>query len=134
MLRFASLALVVASSALFGCSAPAPAETTVSLVSERSLLDADISVSTPVARGNNELFVQLRPHALASTDGPVRLLAVDATMAAHAHEAHAEAIDEADAGFYAKKLDLFMTGRWLVTLELAFGDEPDSVSLPIDVP
>jgi hypothetical protein len=117
--------------ALVGCSAPAPAATSVSLVSERGLLDADVTVSTPVARGDNELFVQLRPHA---ADGPVRLLAVDATMAAHAHEAHAEAIDEADAGFYAKKLDLFMTGRWLVTLELSFADEPDSVSLPIDVP
>ena len=132
MHRLAFLALVVVASwALFGCSGPAPAQTTVSLVSERGLLDADISVSTPVARGNNELFVQLHPHA---ADGSARLLAVDATMAAHAHEAHAEAIDEADAGFYAKKLDLFMTGRWLVTLELAFGDEPDSVSLPIDVP
>lgn len=133
MLRLACLAVVVASSASFGCSAPAPAETTVSLVSERGLLDADISVKTPVARGNNELFVQLRPHAPAADDS-ARLLAVDATMAAHGHEAHAEAIDEADAGFYAKRLDLFMTGRWLVTLQLAFGDEPDSVSLPIDVP
>jgi hypothetical protein len=133
VLRFAFLALVVTSSALLGCSAPAPAETTVSLVSERSLLDADIRVSTPVARGDNELFVQLRPHVPAA-EGSARLLAVDATMAAHAHEAHAEAIAETDGGFYAKKLDLFMTGRWLVTLELAFADEPDRVSLPIDVP
>ena len=125
------LALVVASCACFGCSAPAPAETTVSLVSERGLLDADISVGTPVARGHNELFVQLRPHA---GDGPARLLAVNATMAAHAHEAHAEAIDETDSGFHAKELDLFMTGRWLVTLDLAFAGEPDRVSLPIDVP
>lgn len=132
MLRLAFSWFVV-SSALLGCSAPAPAETTVSLVSERGLLDADISVGTPVARGDNELFVQLRPHARA-VEGSARLLAVDATMAAHAHEAHAEVIDEADAGFYAKKLDLFMTGRWLVTLELAFGDEPDRMSLPIDVP
>jgi hypothetical protein len=133
VLRFAFLAVVVASSALFGCSAPAPAETTVSLVSERGLLEADVSVSTPVARGNNELFVHLRPLAQAA-DGPARLLAVDATMAAHAHEAHAQVIDEADAGFHAKNLDLFMTGRWLVTLELTFANEPDRVSLPIDVP
>ena len=49
--------------ALFGCSAPAPAETSVSLVSERGLLDADIRIGTPVQRGNNELFVDLRPHA-----------------------------------------------------------------------
>ena len=131
--RFAFWALVVASSACFGCSAPAPAETTVSLVSERGLLDAEISVGTPVARGNNELFVQLRPHAKVA-DGPARLLAVNATMAAHAHEAHAEAIDETDSGFHVRELDLFMTGRWLVTLDLAFAGEPDSVSLPIDVP
>jgi hypothetical protein len=133
VLRSLLVPLVLASSALFGCSGPAPAETTVSLVSERGLLDADISFGTPVARGSNELFVQLRPHSHA-TDGRARLIAVHATMAAHAHEAQAEAIDETDSGFYAKKLDLFMTGRWLVTLDLAFASEPDSVSLPIDVP
>jgi hypothetical protein len=75
--------------------------------------------------------VQLRPHA---TSGDARLLAVDATMAAHAHEAHAEVIDETDAGFIATDLDLFMSGRWLVTLELSLADEPDQVSLPVDVP
>jgi len=117
--------------ALVGCSAPAPAETTVSLVSERGLVEADVRVNTPVQRGNNELFVTLRPHA---SDGTPQLLAVDATMAAHAHAAMAESIDETSRGFHAKNLDLFMTGRWLLTLELALGDEPDSASLAIDVP
>lgn len=125
------LALLFAVTALAACSAPDPAETSVSLVSERGLVDADIRIVTPVARGKNQLFVQLRPHAAA---GEARLLAVDATMAAHAHEAHAAAIDETDAGFVATDLDLFMTGRWLLTLELSLADEPDSVSLPIDVP
>lgn len=129
MLR--SLALLLAVTALVGCSAPTPAETSVSLVSERGLVDADVTIVTPVARGKNQLFVQLRPHAAA---GEARLLAVGATMAAHAHEAHAEAIDETDAGFVATDLDLFMTGRWLVTLELSLADEPDQVSLPVDVP
>jgi len=117
--------------ALVGCSAPAPAETSVSLVSDRGLLDADIRIGTPVQRGNNELFVTLHPHA---ADGAARLLAVDATMAAHAHAAQAELIDETPTGFHATKLDLFMTGRWLITLELSLADEPDSVSLAIDVP
>jgi len=125
------LALLFAVTALVGCSAPDPAETSVSLVSERGLVDADIRIVTPVARGKNQLFVALRAHAAA---GEARLLAVDATMAAHAHEAHAEAIDETDVGFVATDLDLFMTGRWLLTLELSLADEPDSVSLPIDVP
>lgn len=125
------ISAVLACAWLVGCSAPAPAETTLSLVSERGLVEADIRIGTPVERGNNELFVELRPHAVA---GDVRLLAVDATMAAHAHEAHAEAIDEAGSLFHATHLDLFMTGRWLVTLELSLAGEPDSVSLPIDVP
>jgi hypothetical protein len=127
--RFAHLAAVAV--ALAGCSAPAPADTSVSLVSERGLLDADVRISTPVARGDNELFVELRPHA--GVGAPL-LLAVDASMAAHGHEAHAELIDVTATGFHATKLDLFMTGRWLLTLELALADEPDSVSLPIDVP
>jgi len=116
---------------LCGCAVPAPAETSVSLVSERGLLDADIRVGTPVTRGNNELFVQLRAHG---ADGVAQLLSVDASMAAHGHSAHAETIDDTGAGFDAKNLDLFMTGRWLVTLELSLDDEPDSLSLPIDVP
>lgn len=128
---FRPLALLVAATALAGCSAPDPAETSVSLVSERGLVEADVTIVTPVARGKNQLRVQLRPHA---TQGEARLLAVDATMAAHAHEAHAEAIDETDAGFVATDLDLFMTGRWLLTLELSLADEPDRVSLPVDVP
>jgi hypothetical protein len=126
-----SLTLLLAVTALAGCSAPAPAETTVSLISERGLLDADVTIVTPVARGDNQLFVRLRPHA---APGEARLLAVDATMAAHAHEAHAGAIDETDSGFVATELDLFMTGRWLLTLELSLADEADRVSLPVDVP
>jgi hypothetical protein len=129
--RFPYLVAPALLGALVGCSAPAPAETSLSLVSERGLLDADVRIVTPVQRGNNELFVTLRPHA---ADGTPRLLAVDATMAAHAHTAQAELIDETPQGFHAAQLDLFMTGRWLLTLELSLADEPDSVSLAIDVP
>ena len=125
------MVLLLVATALVGCSAPDPAETHVALVSERGLVDADVTIVTPVARGNNQLIVQLRPRA---APGEARLLAVDATMAAHAHEAHAEAIDETEEGFVATELDLFMTGRWLLTLELSLADEPDRVSLPIDVP
>jgi hypothetical protein len=123
--------LLASSAALAGCSSPAPAETSLSLVSDAGLLDADVRVVTPVERGNNELFVQLRPR---SSDGMAQLLAVDASMPAHGHEAHASNIDEAGTTFHASGLNLFMTGRWLVTLQLSLADEPDSVSLPLDVP
>jgi hypothetical protein len=116
---------------LVACSAPAPAATTLTLVSDRGLLDVDVQFQAPVERGNNQLFVALRPLAAA---GEAQLLEVDATMPAHAHEAHAAAIDVTDAGFRATDLDLFMTGRWLVTLELSLAEEADSVSLPVDVP
>jgi hypothetical protein len=122
---------VMATAGLAGCSAPAAADTTLSVVSEHGLLEADVRVSTPVQRGNNELFVTLRPHA---GGGAPSLLAVDASMPAHAHEAHAELIDETDVGFHASQLDLFMTGRWLLTLELSLDGEPDRATLPIDVP
>jgi hypothetical protein len=116
---------------LIACSAPAPAETTLTLVSDRGLADADVRFQAPVERGDNELFVTLRPHAAAVE---AELLAVDATMAAHAHQAHATSIDATSAGFHAAQLDLFMTGRWLITLELSFSGQTDSVSLPVDVP
>lgn len=131
VLRFAQAAAVTLTAALAGCSAPAPADTLLSLVSERGLLDADVRITTPVRRGDNELFVTLRPH---SGDGAPSLLAVDGTMPAHAHEAHAAVIDQTETGFHVAELDLFMTGRWLLTLELSLSDEPDSASLPIDVP
>lgn len=116
---------------LVACSEPAPAATSLTLVSDRGLVDVDVRFQSPVERGNNELFVTLRPHAAA---GDAQLLAVDATMPAHAHAAHAALIDATDAGFRARDLDLFMTGRWLVTLGLSVAEQPDSVSLPVDVP
>jgi len=103
----------------------------VSLVSERGLVEADVRIASPVVRGDNEVFVELRPH---EAKGEPRLLAVDATMAAHGHEAHAEEIERSADGYRAGPLTLFMTGRWLVELQLSLGDETDSVSLPVDVP
>jgi len=94
-------------------------------------LDADVRFAGPVERGDNELFVELRPLASA---GEAELLAVDASMAAHAHEAHAESIAATDAGFRVDNLDLFMTGRWQLELSVAVAGQVDSVSLPVDVP
>jgi hypothetical protein len=116
---------------LAGCSEPAPAEVSVSLVSDRGLLDADIRVATPVARGPNELFVQLHPRHGA---GEAALISVRATMAAHGHQSSEATVERTEAGFHADNFDLFMSGRWHVVLELALDEQRDSVSLPVDVP
>jgi len=127
-----SLARLLAAAALAaGCSAPAPAATSVSLVSERGLLDVDASFDGPVVRGDNQLLVALRAR---SEPGDASLLAVDASMPAHGHEAHAQSIAPGDDGFHVSGLNLFMTGRWELSLSLALGDQTDSVSLPVDVP
>jgi hypothetical protein len=116
---------------LFGCSAPAPAATSLSLVSERGLIDAEVQVETPVARGDNTLLIQLKPH---QETGTPELVAVDASMPAHAHSANAPTIVATGDGFQVSGLDLFMTGRWLVVLQLSLDGQSDSASLPVDVP
>jgi hypothetical protein len=125
-------ALLLGAAALgVSCSAPQPAATSVSLVSESGLLDADVHFEGPVVRGNNQLFVALRAR---SEPGEASLTAVDASMPAHGHEAHAESIVAADDGFRVSGLNLFMTGRWQVSLALTLGEQPDSATLPVDVP
>jgi len=116
---------------LAGCSAPAPADLSVSVVSDHGLVDADVRVASPVERGENDVFVELRPH---SGGGDAQLLAVRATMAAHGHEASAAEIERTATGFHARELDLFMTGRWLLELELSLDEQQDTVSMPVDVP
>jgi hypothetical protein len=126
------LRLLLALSLLtWGCSSPEPADTQLSLLSEQGLLDAEVQFVGPVERGENQLFIQLTPH---EHEGEARLLAVDATMAAHAHVTQAPQIDETDAGFRVRRLDLYMSGRWQIELSLALADSQDSLSFPVDVP
>jgi hypothetical protein len=116
---------------IVACSSPAPAELSLSLVSDGGLIDADVNVVSPVERGNNELFVELHPH---QGGGQASLVGVRATMAAHGHEARAETLERTARGFHASDLELFMSGRWQVELELMLDDQPDALSLPVDVP
>lgn len=85
----------------------------------------------PVERGDNALLVELL-----ATQGPdtPRLLSVDAVMPAHTHQAHAGSIEASEAGFLASRLNLYMTGRWQLALELELADARDSVSFAVDVP
>ena len=114
-----------------GCSSPEPAATKLSLVSDAGLVTAEVRFTAPVARGDNELVVQLQPR---ESEGEPRLVAVDATMAAHAHVAHAERIEDEGDAFHVRELDLFMTGRWQVELTLTLQGTEDALSFPVDVP
>ena len=116
---------------LTSCAAPAPAETSVDLISDAGLLEAHVRFAGPVERGDNELLVELAP---TSGAGEPRLLAVSAVMPAHAHQARAGSIERTALGFRASELNLFMTGRWQVELTLELAGSSDSVSLPVDVP
>jgi hypothetical protein len=113
------------------CAEPAPADTSLDLISDAGLLEAHVRFAGPVARGDNELLVELVP---TSGAGEPRLLAVNAVMPAHAHEAHAGSIEPTALGFRASQLNLFMTGRWQVELDMELAGSSDSVSLPVDVP
>lgn len=130
MLRFSRVP-ELAALLLAACSEPAPADVSASLVSDHGLVDADVRVVAPVERGPNQLFVELRPR---SGEGEAALLGVRAVMAAHGHEARAENVERVGSQFHAEKLELFMSGRWLVELELALDEQLDSASLPVDVP
>lgn len=131
MLRSCPPVFLAALALCGACSAPAPAATSLSLVSEQGLLDVDVRFDGPVRRGDNQLFVAARARA---EPGDADLFAVDALMPAHGHEAHAASIVGDAEGFRVSGLNLFMTGRWEVSLRLALADQPDEVSLPVDVP
>jgi hypothetical protein len=131
VLRFSKVSLAAVALLLFACSSPAPAELSLSLVSDRGLIDADVRIGSPVRRGDNELLVDLRPHA---GDGMPSLVAVTATMAAHGHTARAASVELTRDGYRATELDLFMSGRWQLELELTLDDQLDAASLPVDVP
>lgn len=115
---------------LWGCGEPAPAATTVELWSDLGLAEAHVSFLGPVERGDNELSITLFPR----DGGVAQLVAVDALMPSHAHQAHAQEIRETAEGFHASKLNLYMSGRWQLELSLVVGDVPDRATLPVDVP
>jgi hypothetical protein len=126
-----SKALRLAPLLLVACSEASPADTSVSLLSDQGLIDADVQVAAPVERGNNQLFVELRPHGVG---GDPTLLGVRATMAAHGHTAEAATVARSGRGFLAQDVDLFMSGRWLIELQLSLDEQRDTASLPVDVP
>lgn len=123
--------VALATALVTGCSSPETAQGSGQVLSERGLVDVDVQFEGPVVRGDNSLRVKLDAQTAPEV---AELVAVDASMAAHAHTAHATTIMAQDDAFEVQGLDLFMTGRWQLELELAVGGEVDRASLPVDVP
>lgn len=117
-------------SLLTACSSPEPAPLSVEVLSDAGWVQVDVEVVSPVVRGNNELFVTLQPREHTAAD----LVSVEAAMVAHGHHSRAARIERDAAGFHVTELELFMTGRWLLELELSVDGQPDRASLPVDVP
>jgi hypothetical protein len=108
-----------------------PTRTSADLVSDAGLVEAHVQFVRPVERGDNALLVELT--ATQGLDTP-RLVSVDAVMPAHTHAAHAGSIELSEGGFLARQLNLYMTGRWQLSLGLELAEARDSVSLAVDVP
>jgi hypothetical protein len=116
---------------LCACGTTEPAPSSAVLLSEQGLIEAVVQFEGPIERGENSLLVELRPQL---GDSGANLTSVDAVMPAHTHHAHAEVIEPIEQGFRVSSLDLYMTGRWRLELELELDGERDSVSMPVDVP
>jgi len=102
--------------------------------SERGLVEASVALDTAeLSRGRNDFLITLRA-ASASDDAPL-LTSVEAVMAAHGHHAGAPGIvPDADGRFRVEGLDLFMSGRWQVTLGVELAADSDTVDFALDVP
>jgi hypothetical protein len=113
------------------CGAPTPSASHLRVESEKGAITAEVDFDGGVARGDNTVNVQLT--AEAGRAAP-QLLVVDAAMLAHDHHATAKAVVLEGDTYRVTGLDLFMSGRWLVALELSQGEEADRASFAIDVP
>jgi len=100
--------------------------------SRHGLVDATVALDSPtLSRGPNDLSVALRATdiRLAPT-----LISVEASMAVHGHHASAANIVSDGEKFRVTGLDLFMSGRWQVTLGIELEDSSDLVEFALDVP
>lgn len=113
------------------CGAPAPTASHMRVESEKGAITAQVDFDGGARRGDNTVNVQLT-----GADGRAtpQLLVVDAAMLAHDHHATAKAVVLEGDTYRVSGLDLFMSGRWLIALELSQGEEADRASFAIDVP
>jgi hypothetical protein len=106
--------------------------------SEQGLVEANVALeAAQLTRGPNDFLITL--HAAESdasaSDLAPRLASVEAVMAAHGHHADAPRIvPESSGAFRVQQLDLFMSGRWQVTLGVELDTRSDTVDFALDVP
>jgi len=138
MPRFLRLCCLLISLAAPAACSSASEPTTVfapgeplSVRSQAALVDATITLQEPsLERGVHNFMVELR----AAKQGPEpTLLSAEATMAAHGHRASASVLPSG-ARYRVQDLDLFMSGRWLVSLGVTLEDRSDIVEFAFDVP
>jgi hypothetical protein len=100
--------------------------------SRQGLVEATVSLAgRELARGANDFSIGLR--AAQSASVPV-LTSMDASMAAHGHHVSASSIVSEGQTFRALGLDLFMSGRWQITLGVELEASSDLVEFALDVP
>lgn len=136
--RFVSLAAITLSSLLAACvaspddAARLSAEHPLDQRSSHGLVEATVSLDGPeLNRGPNDLSVALRA---AEGAAQARLVSVEAAMAAHGHRASPTEIVSDGEAFHVVGLDLFMSGRWQISLGVEVDASSDLVEFALDVP
>lgn len=136
--RFAALAPIILGSALLaGCvgapddAAQLSGDHALTQRSQHGLVEATVALGgSAIARGVNDFSITLRAD---DSSAQPSLKSVDATMAVHGHRADAESIVSDGETFHAD-LDLFMSGRWQVSLGVELDASSDVVEFALDVP
>ena len=99
--------------------------------SERGLVDATVTLEeASLNRGKHNFQVALTP---SEGDALPALVSAEATMPAHGHRVSAE-VAAAGSDFVIEDMNLFMSGRWQVTLGVELDTRSDSVEFALDVP
>ena len=137
--RLTLLAPIVFGSALLAAcvaspddAAPLTADHELVQRSQHGLVEATVALEgSTIVRGTNDLSITLR--ADQGSAAP-ELLSVDAAMAAHGHRTSAARIVGQGGSFRAVDLDLFMSGRWQITLGVELDASSDVVEFALDVP
>lgn len=100
--------------------------------SDAGLVEATVSLAeAKLDRGPHDFQVDL---SAPSSNATPELVSFVAAMPGHGHRVVAGEIALEDDAYHVRDFDLFMSGRWQVTLGVALADRTDSVEFALDVP
>lgn len=97
-------------------------------VQSRDSNPVDVSATTPVKLGTNDLLVTFP--ARAGTE----LVQATAIMPAHGHGSKPPTVERAGEGYRVSNLVLYMSGRWEVRFALRVDGRDDEALVILDVP